>query len=73
VHMHLTTAPLLGGQAISFHLADFSNPMIFYFFFLPRELGNELKPYMFFFFMIIAKSSANHYPLPSKDVFGGSN
>jgi len=33
VHMHLTTAPLLGGQAISFHLADFSNPMIFFFFF----------------------------------------
>lgn len=72
MHMHLTTAPLLGGQAISFHLADFSNPM-FFFFFLPRDLANELKTYIFFFFMIIAKPSANHNPLPSEDVFGGNN
>lgn len=40
---------------------------------LPGNLGSELKPYVFFLFVILAKSAVNHDCLSPKGVLGRSS
>lgn len=51
------------GQAASLALLILSNP-------LPQALGSEMKPHIFFLFMLLAKSPSNLCSLPLKSVSG---